>query len=163
MPLMTFLGDYTTKCDIYSLGIALYSSLMCGYKPLGANENVLEIKHKVHNGSVLNDARWRLENRQLRLADGCFSAVASPVDAATCELVLSMLVIDPAARLSAAALLASSYFDGVREEAQRLFGPEGCCAADGTAEGSAAVKVVALTAACGEVVVVAASSARAEL
>ena len=123
-PLISFRGSYTTKCDVYSLGIALFATLMSGFKPLDGQEDVFEIKAQVLDGSVLKTARRRLENRRLRLETGASAAAQNPVDAATRDFVLSMLTIDPTARPSAKQLLDDVYFDGIREEARRLFGHE---------------------------------------
>ena len=79
------------------------------HKPLGNAENVADIIPQVLSGSVLGTARFRLAH----------------VNAETREFVLSMLAIEPDARPSAAALLASAYFDGIRKEAQALFAPGG--------------------------------------
>ena len=97
---------------------------MSGFKPLDGQEDVFEIKAQVLDGSVLKTARRRLENRRLRLETGASAAAQNPVDAATRDFVLSMLTIDPTARPSAKQLLDDAYFDGIREEARRLFGHE---------------------------------------
>ena len=91
--------------QIYSLGIALFATLMRGHKPLGNVENVPDIIPQVLGGGVLATARFRLAH----------------VHAETRDFVLSMLALEPDARPSAAALLASAFFDGIREEAERLF------------------------------------------
>jgi len=123
-PLIEFRGAYSTKCDVYSLGVALFAVLMNGFKPLNGEEDVMEIKAQVLDGSVLRIARRRMDQRTLRAATGHLTATPHAVEAATRDLVLSMLELDPGARPSAAALLASAYFDGIRAEARRLFGHE---------------------------------------
>lgn len=60
----------------------------------------------------------------LRLRRSKIDARKSPVAAETVAFVERLLTIDAAARPSAAELLASTYFDAVRDEARALFGDE---------------------------------------
>lgn len=103
------------------MGVAFFSTLLGGHKPLGREDVVFRIRAQVQTGAVLANARLGLSEPRKFLGH---AGARGPVDAATREFVLSMLSVDPAARPSALQLLACPFFDGIREEARRLFGDE---------------------------------------
>ncbi len=140
---------YTTSCDIYSLGIALFATLNHGSKPLDGVEDPVAIHDAIFRPSGEPRASWltnaaeKLEGRRKKvvLHNRWDWGVNCPVDDATSAFVISMMTVEPAERPSAADLLAGPYFDGIRDEARRLFGDErggGAAAAGGAAGGAAA-------------------------
>lgn len=120
-PLVKFGIAYTTKCDIYSLGISFIPTLTGGAMPLGAQQNVKHIATDVRDGTLHTNCKMLLQERPRKLVQGDFMSDTFPVNGETIEFVLSMLELDPAKRPSAATLLASPYFDGIRAEAHKLF------------------------------------------
>ena len=143
-----FNARYSTKCDIYSLGIALFATLSYGEKPLGGQpgEDVVRIHGEIFDeeGSWLAAAARKLRTRKEKTLQGHFTTKVCAVPADTIAFILSMMSIAPEGRPTAAALLASDYFSAIREEARALFGdervPEAAASGGGGGGGEAGTK-----------------------
>ena len=107
-----FFGAYGLAADIYSLGVTFYFMALRNYPyPLNVTQRAYE------NLAIRGSIQWEV--------------VAALVDSGVGEggeelanFLQRMMHPDPAQRATAAELLASSFFDDVREEATRLFGTE---------------------------------------